>query len=148
VVSTREPAELRDELLFMGASQISAGSRTSPWGYIMDGDTEQFETVDKRSLEDVIDRIADIGLIPSLCTSCYRRGRSGGRFKDLTEGGITKRFCQDNALLSLKEYIEDFASGDIKKHLIRRLIEELEKSSNGILEKIALIDAGQRDIHV
>ncbi len=148
VVSTREPARLRDELLLLGASQISAGSRTSPLGYIKEGDTEQFEIGDKRSLEEVIDRIISIGLIPSLCTACYREERSGKRFRQLTESGAIKRFCHENALLMLKEYIEDYASGERREFLSRFLMQEALKSRNGLLEKFKEIEKGRRDIHV
>lgn len=148
VISTREPAELRDELLLIGASQVSAGSKTSPLGYIKEGDTEQFETGDKRSFEEVMDKIASLGLIPSLCTACYREGRSGRRFRHLTEVGVMKQFCQENALLMLKEYIEDYASGDRKDFLSRRLLEEAAKSRNGLFEKFKEIERGKRDIHI
>lgn len=148
VVSTREPAWLRDELLLLGASQISAGSRTSPLGYIEDGDTEQFEIEDKRSLEEVIDRIASMGLIPSLCTACYREERSGEKFRHLTESGAIKQFCHENALLMLKEYIEDYAKDERKEFLSRFLIEEALKSRNGLFEKFKEIERGERDIHI
>jgi 2-iminoacetate synthase len=148
VVSTREPAELRDELLLIGASQISAGSRTSPWGYVEESDTEQFEIGDRRSLEEVIDKIATLGLIPSLCTACYREGRSGERFRQLAQRKAIKNFCHENALLTLKEYIEDYASDSVKEHLIKRLEEETTRSHNGLWEKFKLIEQGKRDIHV
>ncbi|GAB4546819.1 MAG: [FeFe] hydrogenase H-cluster radical SAM maturase HydG [Thermodesulfovibrionia bacterium] len=149
VVSTREPAWLRDELLMLGASQISAGSRTSPHGYIGKGeDTEQFEIGDKRSLEEVIDRIASMGLIPSLCTACYREGRSGERFRMLSEGGKIKRFCHENALLSFKEYIEDYTDGERKESLLRFLVEEASRCRNGIFERFKEIEDGKRDLHV
>lgn len=148
VVSTRESADLRDELFSIGASQASAGSRTSPWGYIKGGDTAQFEVGDKRSLEEVIVKVANLGLIPSLCTACYREGRSGERFRSLAQNEAIKNFCHENSLLTLKEYIEDYASGDIKKQLIKRLKEESAKSRNGISEKFKLIEKGKRDIHV
>jgi 2-iminoacetate synthase len=148
VISTREPSELRDELFLIGASQVSAGSKTSPWGYVKGGDTEQFEVGDKRSLEEVIDKIATLGLIPSLCTACYREGRSGERFRHLAKKKAIKKFCHENALLTLKEYIEDYASKDVKEHLIKRLKEESTKSYNGLFEKFKLIEQGKRDIHV
>ena len=148
VVSTREPAELRDELFFTGASQISAGSKTSPWGYIKGDDTEQFETGDKRSLEEMIDKIAEIGLIPSLCTACYREGRSGERFRHLTEDGAMKRFCRENALLSLKEYVEDCAVGDRKDILLKILENEGARGTNGLFDKYMKIEKGKRDVHV
>ncbi|GBD96654.1 2-iminoacetate synthase [bacterium BMS3Abin06] len=148
VVSTREPSGLRDELFSSGASQVSAGSKTSPWGYMKDGDTEQFEIGDSRSLEEVIGKIASLGLMPSLCTACYREGRSGERFKNLAEETTIKNFCHENALLSLKEYVEDCASGEVKKELTKILNEEIAKSRNGLAEKFKLIEAGKRDMHV
>jgi 2-iminoacetate synthase len=148
VVSTREPAALRDQLILIGASQISAGSKTSPWGYVEDGDTEQFEIGDKRSLEEVMKKIVSLGLLPSLCTACYREDRSGERFKHLAEESAIKNFCHDNALLSLKEYVEDCASGDMKEQITRLLSEEITKSRNGLSEKFKLIEAGERDLHI
>ncbi|MBI4698229.1 MAG: [FeFe] hydrogenase H-cluster radical SAM maturase HydG, partial [Nitrospirae bacterium] len=148
VVTTRETAELRDELLTIGASQISAGSRTSPWGYVQEGDTEQFETGDKRSIEDVIGKIVSLGLVPSLCTACYRENRSGGRFRELAEKETIKNFCHENALLSLKEYAEDCASGDDREKIIKMLEEECAKSRNGIADKFKMIEQGKRDVHV
>jgi 2-iminoacetate synthase len=148
VISTRESPKLRDELFLIGASQVSAGSRTSPWGYIEDSDTAQFEIGDKRSLEEIIEKIASLGFIPSLCTACYREGRSGERFRNLTQKEVIKTFCQENALLTLKEYIEDYASSDVKKKLIKRLKEESTKSRNGLSGKFKLIEQGKRDVHV
>lgn len=148
VVSTREPAWLRDELIMLGASQISAGSRTSPLGYVNGDDTEQFEVGDRRSLEEVIDRIVSMGLIPSLCTACYREGRSGERFRELSEKGLIKRFCHENALLTLKEYTEDYADGDRKGYLSRFLVEEARKARNGLFERFREIEEGRRDIHI
>ncbi len=148
VISTRESPKLRDKLFFIGASQVSAGSRTSPQGYIEGSDTAQFEVCDKRNLEDVIRKIAVLGLIPSLCTACYRKGRSGERFMHLAQKETMKSLCQENALLTLKEYIEDFASNGAKKQLIKRLKEETVKSSNGLFKKFISIEKGKRDIHV
>ena len=148
VISTREHADIRDELLLLGASQISAGSKTSPLGYVDHGDTEQFETGDKRSLEEVIVKIAELGLMPSLCTACYREGRSGEMFRDLAQNQSMKGLCHTNALLSLKEYIEDSASDDVKEKLERVLKEELPENSNGISDKLRLIEEGERDIHI
>ncbi|UCH81387.1 MAG: [FeFe] hydrogenase H-cluster radical SAM maturase HydG [Nitrospiraceae bacterium] len=147
VVSTRERSGLRDELLSMGASQISAGSRTSPWGYIEKGDTEQFEIGDNRSLEDIVRNIAEMGMIPSLCTACYREGRSGEQFRKLAQNEHMKKLCHENALLSLKEYIEDCCSEDVKEDLEKRLKEEIAKSSNGLTDKMKLVEQGKRDIH-
>ncbi len=147
VISTREQGDLRDELLSIGASQISAGSKTSPWGYVENGDTAQFEVGDKRSLEEIMGRIAELGHLPSLCTACYREGRTGGKFREMTESGAMNDFCYDNALLSLKEYIEDSAPDDIKAVLQKRLDEESVKGSSSLSEKLKLIEQGKRDVH-
>jgi 2-iminoacetate synthase len=148
VVSTRENADIRDELLSIGASQVSAGSKTSPLGYVDHGDTEQFEIGDKRSLEEVIVKIAELGLMPSLCTACYREGRSGEMFRDLAQNQAMKGLCHTNALLSLKEYIEDSASEDVKEKLEMVLKAEIPKNSTGLSDKFRLIEEGERDIHV
>lgn len=148
VISTREQAALRDQLFFIGASQISAGSKTSPWGYVDGHDTEQFEIGDTRSLDEVIDKIMSLGLVPSLCTACYREGRSGERFRQLTEEGIIKRYCRENALLSLKEYVEDCATGERKNFLLQRLEEEVSRSTNGLLGRFREIEKGARDVHL
>jgi len=148
VISTREPAGLRDELIRLGASQISAGSKTSPSGYIKDGDTEQFEIGDSRSLEEVMRKIISLGLVPSLCTACYREGRSGERFRHFAEEAAIKNFCHENALLSLSEYAEDCASGEVKEELSRLLKDEAAKSANGLSDKFKLIEQGKRDVHI
>lgn len=154
VISTREPAGLRDDLLSLGVSQISAGSKTSPLGYIAEGslgedtDTAQFEIADNRSIDEIIGKIAESGLLPSLCTACYREGRTGESFRHLSEGEAMKNFCEQNALLTLKEYIEDYAPADIKPLLIKRLEEEVGKNGSGILEKLKLIEQGKRDVHI
>ena len=148
VISTRESSGLRDELLSVGASQISAGSKTSPWGYMKTGDTEQFQIGDSRNLEEVIDRIAELGFMPSLCTACYREGRSGEQFRDLAQSESMKKFCHENAILSLKEYLEDCASPEVKEKLSKFIRDEIGKSSNGLMEKIKLVDKGERDVHI
>jgi 2-iminoacetate synthase len=148
VISTREQAALRDQLFFIGASQISAGSKTSPWGYVDGSDTEQFEIGDTRSLDEVIDKIMSLGLIPSLCTACYREGRSGERFRQLTEEGVIKKYCRENALLSLKEYVEDYVTGERKDFLLQRLEEEVSKSTNGLFGRFREIEEGTRDLHL
>lgn len=148
VVSTRETSQIRDELFSIGASQVSAGSKTSPWGYIEDSDTGQFEVGDKRNLEEIMGKIASLGLIPSLCTACYREKRSGKKFKHLAQQQSIKNFCHENALLSLKEYIEDHSSSGLKESLTKKLKDEIAQSCNGISEKFKLIERGKRDIHV
>lgn len=148
VVTTREPSRLRDELFFLGVSQISAGSRTNPGGYVNSNETEQFSLMDNRTLEEIINRIASLGLIPSLCTSCYRKGRSGQVFKHIAQNEGMKSFCMENAVLSLKEYIMDNAGSECKKVLSERLLEEVKNLGNGIDKKLREIEKGKRDIHI
>jgi 2-iminoacetate synthase len=148
VLTTREPSYLRNELFTLGVSQVSAGSKTSPRGYITDSDTAQFEIGDTRGLEQIIRKIAELGLVPSLCTACYREKRSGKIFRDLAQKQTMKKFCHENALLTLKEYLEDHASADVKDLLLKRLQEESQKSCNGLYEKFQLIEEGKRDVHV
>ena len=109
ILSTRENAVLRDELFYLGVSQISAGSRTMPGSYSGNGSTqEQFSISDDRSLSEVIEDLAGRGFIPSFCTSCYRSGRTGENFMDLAKPGDIKNFCQPNALLTFEEYLLDY----------------------------------------
>jgi len=146
VVSTREPASLRDELLSFGVSQISAGSKTNPGGYENNEHTEQFSLTDNRSLEEIIDRIAQLGLVPSLCTACYREGRTGEVFRKLAQGEHMKKFCQENAVLTLYEYVHNCGSANAV--LTRWLEEEIEALNGQIADKIKQIDEGMKDIHI
>ena len=107
VVSTREPASLRERVLDIGASQISAGSRTDPGGYaegLRRRESEQFEVDDTRPLEEMVRRVLAKGYIPSLCTSCYRRSRTGSAFTEMAVDGAIRGFCVPNALLTLAEF--------------------------------------------
>jgi 2-iminoacetate synthase len=83
-----------------------------------------------------------------LCTACYREGRSGEQFRDLAQGESMKRFCHENAILSLKEYLEDCASSEVKEKLSKMIKEEIRKSSNGLVDRVKLIDDGKRDVHI
>ncbi len=117
VVSTREPAELRDEILFWGASQISAESSTSPGGYTNIAEEEkgsQFSLSDRRSLEEVVLMILDKGMEPSFCTACYRKGREGEKFHRLAEQGLIKDFCEKNAYASFLEYVNSIEDEKLK----------------------------------
>ena len=108
VISTREPAKLRDECLSCGASQISAGSSTEPGGYDKgEHSTAQFDLADHRPLNEMVRIIARAGLLPSLCTACYRSGRQGADYLNTASSGKLKELCTANALLSLKEYLLD-----------------------------------------
>ncbi len=109
ILSTRENAALRDELFYLGVSQISAGSRTVPGSYSSDKEAQgQFTVSDERSLSEVIEELATSGFIPSFCTSCYRSGRTGEDFMELAKPGEIKNFCQPNALLTFEEYLLDY----------------------------------------
>ncbi len=154
VVSTRESKTLRGELLHAGASQLSAASRTDPGGYSVNaGDTlEQFSTNDNRTLEEVMASIAREGMLPSLCTSCYRAGRVGGKFTETATKGKIKSFCHANALLTLKEYLLDHAengsSGKLEDALLRALKEIKDPAlRRGIMEKLKELEKGKRDLY-
>jgi 2-iminoacetate synthase len=113
ILSTREPAALRDRLFDLGVSQVSADSRTSPGGYTDDAaerDDCQFFLNDHRTLDEVAGALLERGYLPSFCTACYRRERTGERFMKLARPGLIKGNCTVNALVTLKEYLDDFAS--------------------------------------
>ena len=153
VVSTREGAELRREVLACGASQISAGSKTEPGGYEEDEEhyeSAQFATDDHRTLDEVIEDVAALGYMPSLCTSCYRTGRTGSDFHDMASSGAIKDYCSANAVLTLKEYILDSAKGSRKvcEEAIGKEIEGMTDKGfkDGVKERVRRIEAGERDI--
>lgn len=153
VVSTRESMELRSELLRTGASQISAASKTNPGGYTHSDEKtlEQFSTNDTRTLSEVMASVARDGLLPSLCTTCYRVGRVGREFTEKTTAGEMERLCQANAVLTLKEYLDDHAKNgaavELKKaleHGIQNVTEPALKKA--LLEKLKEIEEGKRDL--
>jgi len=154
VVSTREGESLRRQVLAMGASQISAGSKTEPGGY--EGDKERYEAAqfgidDHRPLDEVISDVAENGYMPSLCTSCYRAGRTGAGFHDMASSGSIKDFCSANAILTLKEYIMDSARGS-GKSCEAAIENELagmtdERFKGEIKERLLKVEAGERDIY-
>lgn len=118
IVSTRESQKVREKVIRLGVSQISGASRTSVGGYqeeIRPTDTEQFDVSDQRSLDEVVRWLMDMGYIPSFCTACYREGRTGDRFMSLCKSGQIQNCCQPNALMTLKEYLMDYASRDTIK---------------------------------
>lgn len=118
IISTRESQEVREKVIRLGVSQISGASRTSVGGYeeeIRPTDTEQFDVSDQRSLDEVVHWLMDMGYIPSFCTACYREGRTGDRFMSLCKSGQIQNCCQPNALMTLKEYLMDYASEDTLK---------------------------------
>lgn len=157
ILSTREPAELRDELFKLGISQISAGSRTNPGGYKQrlspTDEDSQFHLNDCRSSGQVIHDVIKSGFIPSFCTSCYRLGRVGGDFMEQAKPGLIKLFCQPNALITLKEYLIDYADMETRVLGEKLIEEELNNFDNEALKRKTLeilnkIENGERDIYI
>jgi len=154
IVSTRESQKSRERVLNLGVSQISGGSRTNVGGYAeeepVDEDTSQFEVEDKRTLDQVVNWLLSLGYIPSFCTACYREGRTGDRFMTLVKSGQIANCCHPNALMTLKEYLEDYASDDTRlkgEALIEKELKNIpnEKVRNLTIEKLRLIKQGHRD---
>ena len=126
IISTRESERVREKALAIGISQISGGSRTSVGGYSEEErphDTEQFDVSDQRTLDEVLNWLMKLGYIPSFCTACYREGRTGDRFMGLCKSGQIQNCCHPNALMTLAEYLSDYASEGTRK-LGKALIEK------------------------
>ena len=154
IVSTRESQKSREKVLDLGISQISGGSRTSVGGYVEEEPEEensaQFDVSDRRTLDEVVNWLLGMGYIPSFCTACYREGRTGDRFMKLLKSGQIVNCCQPNALMTLKEYLEDYASPDTKAKGEKVIEEQLEVITNPVVkekakEYIANIHEGKRD---
>jgi len=153
IISTRESQKSRERVLDLGVSQISGGSRTSVGGYIepeRHDETAQFDVNDTRTLDQVINWLLTMGYIPSFCTACYREGRVGDRFMKLVKSGKIACCCQPNALMTLKEYLEDYASPETKEKGEKLIAAELLKIPNEKIRRIAEqhmteIHNGQRD---
>jgi 2-iminoacetate synthase len=154
IVSTRESKESRARVLELGISQISGGSRTSVGGYVEEEPEEensaQFDVSDNRTLDEVVAWLMEKGFVPSFCTACYREGRTGDRFMSLVKTGQIANCCQPNALMTLKEYLEDYASPRTKE--IGEKLIEAEKEHIGkdnvkriVEERLVKIAAGERD---
>ncbi len=155
ILSTRESEEIRNELFQYGVSQVSAGSRTTPGGYSLTGETDnkQFSLGDHRSLEKVINDLTDGGFIPSFCTGCYRKGRVGNDFMDLAKPGLIKKFCLPNGLVSYAEYLADFASEELANkgfELIEDITDKVHSDSirDMIKESVSKVKSGIRDIYL
>lgn len=155
ILSTRETAQMRDELFNLGVSQISAESTTSPGGYSRvnkDNKDTQFTLNDHRSLDEIMSALIKKGMIPSFCAACYRKERTGEAFMNLAKPGTIKGKCSINALITLKEYLDDFASPGVKKigyKLIGDMKKTLDKNSITELSKFFdNIDKGVRDEYV
>ena len=154
IVSTRENQRNRARALELGISQISGASSTSVGGYVKpeseEENTAQFDRSDTRTLDEVIKWLMELGYVPSFCTACYREGRTGDRFMSLAKNGSIQNCCHPNALMTLKEYLDDYASPETKKigeELIERELETIpnEKVRRIAKEHIADIDGGKRD---
>ena len=155
IISTRESKEVREKVLKLGVSQISGASKTSVGGYSdenvhEDEDSSQFDISDNRTLDEVVNWLIKSGYIPSFCTACYREGRTGDRFMSLAKSGQIQNCCHPNALMTLKEYLCDYASADTIKVGNELITKELEKIPNEKARKIAKenvekIAMGERD---
>jgi len=154
IISTRESPKARARVLELGVSQISGGSRTSVGGYVTpepeEENSAQFDLSDRRTLDEVVRWLMELGHVPSFCTACYREGRTGDRFMSLCKSGQIHNCCLPNALMTLKEYLEDYASPETKaigEELIRKELESIpkEKVREIVLDRLEKIADGQRD---
>ena len=159
ILTAREPAGIRDEIMQFGVSQIDGGTNIEMGGYSkkreteeQDIDLEQFQINDNRSLNEIMDDLIDHKYIPSFCTACYRLGRTGEHFMEFSVPGFIKRFCQPNALMTMVEYLEDYAPPETKEKGYKLLEEKLaeiedENFRKTLMDKIGLIRAGKRDLY-
>ena len=154
IISTRESKECRERVLHLGISQISGASRTSVGGYSEpepeDENSEQFDVSDKRTLDEVVHWLMDMKYIPSFCTACYREGRTGDRFMSLCKTGQIQNCCHPNALMTLKEFLMDYASPETRKigeELIQSELVNIprERTREIVVERLAKIENGERD---
>ena len=154
IISTRESQKVRERVLELGISQISGGSRTSVGGYAEEEPEEessaQFDVADHRTLDQVVKWLMDLGYVPSFCTACYRAGRTGDRFMSLCKAGQIHNCCLPNALMTLKEYLEDYASPETKATGEKVIAEQLQnipnlKARSVVEQHLQEIEQGQRD---
>lgn len=157
IVSTRESQACRERVLHLGVSQISGASRTSVGGYAEpepdDEKSEQFDVEDRRTLDEIVLWLMQLGYIPSFCTACYREGRTGDRFMALSKNGEIQNCCHPNALMTLKEYLEDYATPETKalgEALITREIANIprEKVRSIVIDNLEKIQEGNRDFRL
>lgn len=157
ILTAREPAKLRSELIEFGVSQIDAGTNIELGGYseqdthTQDLKREQFTIADTRPLDEVVSELLDMGEIPSYCTACYRKGRTGEHFMEFAIPGFIKRYCTPNALLTLKEYLVDYAKEEIiekGEKLIQKELNAMPESDQKrlLIERLEAIEQGQRDL--
>jgi len=159
ILTAREPAEIRDEVLQFGVSQIDGGTRIEMKAYAnqdkedrQDLDAEQFEICDDRSLSEVMDELIEKEYLPSFCTACYRTGRTGEHFMEFSVPGFIKRYCTPNAILTMAEYLEDYARNGTKEkgyELIRKNLEEMngDPYKTKLEERLERVKEGERDLY-
>jgi 2-iminoacetate synthase len=159
ILTAREPSVIRYEILQFGVSQIDGGTNLEIGGYSrkkdnenQDIDLEQFQINDNRSLNEIMDELIQHKYIPSFCTSCYRAGRTGEHFMEFSVPGFIKRFCQPNAMLTLAEYLEDYAPPETKvngKKLLDEKLAEMDEDGfkEKLVEKLKLVKEGKRDLY-
>ena len=154
IVSTRESPKARKRVLELGVSQISGGSKTSVGGYAEpekeEENSSQFDVSDNRTLDEVVCWLMEMGYLPSFCTACYREGRTGDRFMSLCKSGQIHNCCLPNALITLKEYLEDYASDKTKQvgeKLIAKQMESIpkDKVKQIVVDTLEKIQNSQRD---
>lgn len=154
IISTRESQKSREKVLELGISQISGGSRTSVGGYAVketpEENSSQFDISDNRTLDEIVSWLLKLGYIPSFCTACYREGRTGDRFMSLVKTGQIANCCSPNALMTLQEYLEDYASPETKALGTKMIREQMEKIPNPAIKRRAIenlkyIGEGKRD---
>lgn len=154
IISTRESQKCRERVLKLGISQISGGSKTSVGGYAEDepedNKSEQFDVSDNRTLDEVVKWLMELGYIPSFCTACYREGRTGDRFMSLLKSGQIVNCCHPNALMTLKEYLQDYASEETKAIGGKLISQEILNVPKDKVREVAMknlkdIENGKRD---
>ena len=154
IISTRESEQCRARLLHLGISQISGGSKTSVGGYFKPmpekDDSAQFDVSDRRPLDEVLKWLMELGYLPSFCTACYGSGRTGDRFMEICKSQQIHNFCHPNAIMTLKEYLMDYASEETQKvgnALIEKEIEKIESEEikNKVKENLQKIENGERN---
>ena len=155
IISTRESQKCRERVLNLGISQISGASKTSVGGYAhpeqeSEEETAQFDVEDRRSLDEIVKWLMELGYVPSFCTACYREGRVGDRFMEICKEQKIHNFCHPNAIMTLEEYLEDYASPETRKVGEELIDKELKTLGNNKLkcaveENLDKIKHGERD---
>ena len=157
ILTAREPAGIRDEVLKYGVSQIDGGTKIEMKAYAQmdkdqDLDSEQFEINDDRSLAEVMDDLIENGYLPSFCTACYRTGRTGEHFMEFSVPGFIKRYCTPNAMLTLAEYLEDYAQNGTKEKGYKLILQNMKEIDNDafksmLVDRLERVKQGERDLY-